>query len=645
VRHLGAVFFAAILLAPAGAPRASSPTIDYIYADANEGGASGGHAAIRFGDEVFHFEYRAPRMIRLRRDQFEGWRYRYTVLDNRTLVLHRIPVSEETYRLLRDEFRRRQIVQDQYLRAQAALVADRHLLDVLRAARPGHVPDEPVVLAGGGFFFDEARIPAIRSDWASEPSTGAPPRHPAAALLSLRDRVATTHGPGFIDETMERILRRLSALVPEERDHPVRELSASWPTAVSYDFSGRYQDLLLSLFALAALRDALPLRMDGVAGAGGQGPALEGADVELIGRLGEALESSLVRLVRSSRPDWGFPLLVGMARLVALDEARRAGRWMFLDAFAPDALVIPADLVRERPELTQALLEEAREDFAAARARIADHGSDGDGFPEGDFADLEAVGNRLIEVGRAVDGKYSMRLAFGLRVPSRDAVISEPIVPAISPEELAQHAARARAREEAHEARLRRLYGYDLLTRNCVTEIFRTIDAALATALPDADPARIRLESRRRLGGYVEVERTLNFIPVASARAVREAYAVAETLEIPSYRLSGLARLYRRNNALGVFLQESNTLTSTLYRRNPIDSAFLFFTDDVVSLRPLLGLLNVATGLGVSATGLFTVPVDGGEMLRAGLKGVLFSLPELAFFNIRKGSLPFAPRR
>ena len=32
------------------------------------------------------------------------------------------------------------------------------------------------------------------------------------------------------------------------------------------------------------------------------------------------------------------------------------------------------------------------------------------------------------------------------------------------------------------------------------------------------------------------------------------------------------------------------------------------------------------------------LPVDGGEMLWAGLRGALFSLPELVFQNIRKGS-------
>jgi hypothetical protein len=91
--------------------------------------------------------------------------------------------------------------------------------------------------------------------------------------------------------------------------------------------------------------------------------------------------------------------------------------------------------------------------------------------------------------------------------------------------------------------------------------------------------------------------------------------------------------------------RESNTITSTLYTRNPADSVFLFFTDDVVVARPLLGIANVVVGLVASAAGLVTSPLDRGRLLRAGLKGVLFSVPELGCFNIRKGSLALAPRR
>ena len=51
-----AVLLGLLALMPAAAAAAEPPpAIDYLYADANEGGASGGHAAIRFGDDGFFY--------------------------------------------------------------------------------------------------------------------------------------------------------------------------------------------------------------------------------------------------------------------------------------------------------------------------------------------------------------------------------------------------------------------------------------------------------------------------------------------------------------------------------------------------------------------------------------------------------------
>jgi hypothetical protein len=41
--------------------------IDYVYVEANEGDSSGGHTAIRFDRETFHFQHEEPGIIRVRR--------------------------------------------------------------------------------------------------------------------------------------------------------------------------------------------------------------------------------------------------------------------------------------------------------------------------------------------------------------------------------------------------------------------------------------------------------------------------------------------------------------------------------------------------------------------------------------------------
>src|SRR5256886_12167984 len=108
---------------------ASDRFIDYLYVDANEGGSSGGHAGLRVGDDVFHFEYRRPGILVLRRETFDEVRREYTGLENRTIEASRIPVSEETFRLVRERFRRRHLVQRWQLEVFYTLRADRRILE------------------------------------------------------------------------------------------------------------------------------------------------------------------------------------------------------------------------------------------------------------------------------------------------------------------------------------------------------------------------------------------------------------------------------------------------------------------------------------------------------------------------------------
>ena len=88
-------------------------------------------------------------------------------------------------------------------------------------------------------------------------------------------------------------------------------------------------------------------------------------------------------------------------------------------------------------------------------------------------------------------------------------------------------------------------------------------------------------------------------------------------------------------------LRESNIFTSTLYDYNSDDSFFMFFTDDNVIFRPVFGVFNAAAGISQSVLGLLTWPFDSGKNLELGMAGILMSLPELFYFNIRKGTYKY----
>src|SRR5262245_37559210 len=169
---------AGVLLASflAAAPaRAGAPRLEYVYADANEGGASGGHAALRFGDQVFHFEYVSP-LVQMRRDAFDALRFRYTILDNRSLSLHRLAVTPETYQHLLDAFTQRYFDQEHRLRTQRGLTADRRLLETLLARRRGQAGE--VVTGSGRRLRRRGRAPrrASARGGGGEPGPGCPSR-------------------------------------------------------------------------------------------------------------------------------------------------------------------------------------------------------------------------------------------------------------------------------------------------------------------------------------------------------------------------------------------------------------------------------------------------------------------------------------
>ena len=576
---------------------ASERFIDYLYIDANEGGSSGGHVGLLVDDDVFHFEYRRPGMLVLRRETFDEFRHQYAALENRTIEVSRISVSEETFRLVRERFRHRYFVQRRQLEVLDTLRTERQILEQMLQGR--------LELDGAGFFLDEASAP--------DP-----------ALLALRQRVLDTYGVNFLTERVEALRRRLSTLDPPEvPEHPA-EISVDETPAAAYGFSRRYRDTLTALTALHVLATARPLRPEVTITAAAKELSLSADDARRLRTLSDTLATSLVRLLDSPRPDWGFPLLLGMARLAALERTRESQQWVFLDVFPRAAEVIERARVARRPELIGAVLGDAQFALEAARGRLAARLRGDETFGEGEFGDLEAAGNLVAEIRRAVDEGRDLRVPHHLLWPARPGVRQTVLAP--SSTALAAGLVAAREREEAYAHALERLYPYHIVTRNCVSEILGELDVAL-------------------LGGRVAVDGSLSFVPALSTRVVNERYGVSAVFRIPSHRRAGLARLYEDQNPVQVFLRESNTITSTLYWRNSRDSVFVFFTDDVLVMRPVFGAANLVAGVAASAVGLATAPFDRGKLLRAGLRGAVFSLPELFFQNIRKGSFEYVGQR
>ncbi len=555
---------AAAALALVLARGAAAADVAYLHVEANEGGASGGHVALRVGDDVFHYQHEAPGVLRLDREPVERFEQRYRLVENRTIHATHVAVDDVTVERIRDELTRRYRIGTQHRACVAALAADVALL----SAMVGEPVD--VRIEGLGLFAD---------DGGGEP-----------ALVAETGRA-------------EAVRRRLGSLRYDAFAPP--PLPTRDDGHSCYGFAQRYTDDLTMLRALDVLSHARPLRADAVRSV--HLPLRDG-ERAVVAAHRDTLAERLPRLVASDRPGAGFALLVGMARLVALTRTLDQNRWVLLDAYASEAPALDAAAVARRRDVVDALIPRAQHELDVARAAFVARGADGG---ERALGDVEAAANRFAELVAARDDGRALRIQPGALVPSRAA--SAGALPALLPDAPASlHTARARL--DAWRDAFTDVHRYRLVTRNCVTELFAAIDAV---AGPTA-------------------RGPLAFIPFVSAGEVTGAWPVTDVEERPSYRRMRLGAM----PDLGARLRETSTLTATIYRPNPDDSVFLFFTDDAIAPRPLFGLANLVVGIGAGVAGLATLPVDRGALLRAGFWGALWSLPELVFVNIRKGSFP-----
>jgi len=629
----------------AGQGALAATFVDYLYVEANEGDSSGGHVAISFGNETFHFQHESPGILRIQRQETAAFRHIYGMLGNRAIRTSRITVSEDTYTLLRDAFVRLLMVQDAQVEIRDALHRDVALIDLMLRQRRAPQPNTGEILltlTGLGYFLPDApsQLETARGGIVKKEGAGTV----SPALASLRDRIRVTYGEGFITERVTRARARLRGMEPLATRKPLPAVTRDRFPVSDAAVSTRYEETLHAIFALELLQAALPLREGTFWTPDGDDFRLEPAEALALKEVAVHLENDLVRLADSPRQDWGIPFVVGMARLTAIEASLASGHLVLLDIFPPDDQLPHRHDAALRPYLPR-MKNETREVFLQKRKQFFTAG----GFREADYAVLERSGNLLLNIDRAMATGTPLRAVPKSPFPALAAKLSVPQPGAADDALLERELAAAQTAERDYAAALGRLYAYNLFRHNCVTEIFSIINSALASKAPGREteevfPASTRAESVRRLGGFVDAEQGLAFIPFVSAGAVERSYAVVETREDPSCRTARLAEMKMHEAPLKVFLRESNTITSSVYRLDPDDSDFLFFTDDTVLLRPLFGAFNLLTGLGKGLLGVVTMPVEGPERLVSGARGMLFSFPELVFVNLRKGSMAYVEK-
>jgi hypothetical protein len=585
---IGTTFALGFALAAAGAcadDGAPPPPLSFIYVESNVGSASGGHSALRIGDRVYHYHHSEAGRLELARDEWPTFRRVYAGLENRTLHVATLDVAEGDVARIAGGFNRAFVAQERDLDRLRRLDADAAWW---RALSGGGAARTLPPLRGAGLLCAEGR---------GDPDA-----------LALRAALVAELGEAILRNSLESL---------------DREIGAPLPAGDATDLEPLRERLLLRE-ALRALDQGRPLARDSLVDEVDRSP-LTGAERDALAALRTKLFASIVSLLRSSRPDRGFPLEVEIARHLAITRALRCGRLITLDATPDDARPVAHDEPAE----------------SAAAARVAERGLDlcrelrasllGAELSEPLFALLEETNSRVREAQRAARGE-AVRLFEGRAIPSKGRSVEFALAAgAGGASDLAARAARAAAalaRRDELERTLRARYAYDLLDRNCATELVRTLDGCFEDEAATAAALGARLEP----GGG------LTFVPFLLDREVTARLRVKQVEVIPSHRLSACQAIARREPGLATALRESTTFTSTIYTPRREDGAFLFFTDDASVLRPVAGAANLGYGLVRGLGGLFAAPFDDGRELKAGWSGVLFSLPELLFCNVRKGT-------
>ncbi len=620
---------------------ASAASFEYLYVEANEGNSSGGHSAIQFGDDVYHYQHHDSGLIRLLKQDKPEFQFLYRFSQNRRIHLSHVDVSEETFTLLREHFNLQFLAQEQQFRQLNVLHKDRVLLRRLLHKQNS---DDALLdadfsavlrLKGVGLFYTVQELDSQKKNEQIGNINNAQSQS-SRIIVKLRKKIEQNYGQDYLERRSEQITVDIKALRASHLPAVKPILSKDNFLPVIKSFADSYEDYLTGLAAIKVLMGEQSLRSDAFFVTH---ESVSPQEKEILAKFRDKLSLSLIKSSNSDRPDWGYAVLVNIARFIAIDLSLQLGLWVFIDDFAMDSEWISADQFAQYPEQMQIQINDALANLIQTRKVLLNP----ENLTEANYSKLEMSANRYFELLKGKQHR-AVRYIGEKALPTKSISLPNWLVPELTQRQLETALNDLDSYESELFQELAEHYRYDLITRNCVTELFRTIDQALLEPdKADADSSiqaeQVIKESMKRLGGNISA--SYNFIPFVSFQSVQDHYNVTTSVLLDSYRSQQLAKLYARNNGLMVALRESNTFSSTLYTYNPDDAFFVFFTDDSLALRPVFGLFNTSAGMGQSLLGLLSWPFDAGRNLKSGATGVLMSLPELLFFNMRKGSYKY----
>lgn len=561
-------------------------TLDFIYVNANTGEAAGGHTAIRLGKTVFHYQFFPQGRFLLVRESWSHFRYVYNELRNRSIFIDRVPLTFSAYNKIRNNFTNLLIEQQQDLEQLLRAEDQQHLL--------AQLVDGPIQLeleAVG--LFDRESVENVD-------------------MHNLHQAIRKQLGDNYLSSERQKVETSLEKLAV---DYDKQTVGIPW--------IARLQNIILEREFLQIIETGMSLAPDSFFGPPQVASDLTSEQRQVLEGYREKLTVSIIGLLQSHRPDRSRSLLLQTARYQIVNRSLATGTLLTLDPFSSRANLVSIKLKDDLQGLHVQLQQNAVRAQRGFFTELA--------HPDIAYTVMETALARLHELENALHDGSPVRVEPGKLLPSRKGYV--PI------SEFSVSLSRLHDLVAENEVTLLRLsqhvdrkYSYDLIARNCATELLRSLNSSFSDSAI----------GQRELGGWLAPEDGLLFIPNQFYQQIAEHLSVQDREVLLSRRLRQLDALYEKDNTLLIKIRESNTFSSTLYIFRNEDTTFIFFTDDVLLLRPIFGVANLLWGAVNGIGGVFTLPIDGGERFHQGLRGMFYSLPELFFSNIRKGTYGFA---
>lgn len=606
------VFFLLFLLPFSGESRGAS--LDFIYINSSVDAAAGGHAAVRLDQKVYHFQYHDRGEFLLETELWKEFRFQYNDLQNRTLYLASIPVSQDVFQKISHQFNARYVLQKKRFHQLEQLKDEEDYFRSLVLGE-GHL-----AVPGLGLF-----SPGSKGD-----------KYATSLKIQLEQLLGEKVGMVKLRLTneMERAATRIQPVPITWHELDLYRKSMSFPDRVL-----QYQEIRAFRAAIAVLEQEATVAPESLYQLPLLRPLTED-ELTVMKQYQHGLVQSIAQILKGERTASFHALLIQMARYQAVGHSIETRQLTVIDPFSQNCdWLSKEELIGttvqthngedgEESTFLAQLYSERWQKLEAARQLFFGQQHDS----EISYGVMEKAFGELWELHHVGEQKQYARIESGNALPDKTMILNDN--PDINAQQLAELLTIAAQNRKKLDELLLKTYSYNLFSKNCVTELFQTVYDSFET----------EEEAKDALGGYLIPGEKLSYVPFRSFDVVQELFPVDSKEILPSYRIRKAEQLYEEEGAMSL-LKESNTLTSTIYTPWDEDTAFLFFTDDVVLFRPLFGVSNLVYAVLGAAGGFFALPFDDGTLLQRSFKGMVFSLPELIFVNIRKGSFPTISER